>query len=126
MKKIKVRIPLKSKIFNSENMWVEKLSNGVGKIRNIPYFATQYKYGDIVKFDPETMIVQKVISDGGYTRTRFCKFTGDRQLENEYWFDKGYIIEFISSNMIVVCRPRDKKEWVKRKKINWRTSLPTV
>lgn len=123
---IKVQIPLKNKNLTSENVWVKKLSYNLGEIKNIPSFASGYKYNDVIEFDPKSRIVQEVVADGGYTRPRFYKFTGDRQLEREYWFDKGYLVEFISSNLIVVCRPRDKKEWIKRKKINWRTELPTV
>ncbi len=35
------------------------------ELPNSPIFTKKVKYGDVVKFDPETLVVKRLVSDGG-------------------------------------------------------------
>ncbi|OGP70280.1 MAG: hypothetical protein A2W09_08180 [Deltaproteobacteria bacterium RBG_16_50_11] len=121
---VKVKIPVRLRGISFENVWAEQLTDGIARIKNIPCYSSKYKYMDVVSFDPETLIIQYMVVEGGYTRPRYIQSTRDPQLELEYWFDKGYLIEFYSRNMYGVCRKRNREEWKRDKEINWRTDLP--
>jgi len=121
---VKIRIPLASKLFSFEKTWAEQLSDGIGKIKNVPCFSSKYKYHEVVLFNRDTLTIQRIVVHGGYTKPKYFQFEGDPQLELEYWFDRGYLIEFYSGNMYAVCRKRNRQEWKRDKEINWRTDLP--
>jgi len=108
---IKVSILLNKKCgFNYEGVWVKELSDNTGEINNLPFFNSEYKFRDIVEFDPETGKVVKLIRDGGYTPTKLLKYNGDYQRERAKWEAKGYEVEGFQQGLMGVTRRLDSKK----------------
>ncbi len=105
---IKVRFPLLNDIFSAEYMWVEPLGPDIGRIANLPAIAIGYKYGDIIRFDPETGECVEIVADGGYTRTQFYRFTSPFAQERAYWQAGGYVVERFTRDIIGLTRKRRK------------------
>lgn len=103
---IKVKLPLRYKCLNGENVWVKSLSNDTGEISNLPFLATKYKYKDVIKFDPDTWEFLEKVADGGFTRTKVYEYTGDFSEEKAYWESKGYIVESFTPGMLGISRKR--------------------
>ena len=106
---IKVKLPFRYKCLDGENVWIKPLSYDTGEIANLPFFATKYKYKDVIKFDPTTGKLLEKIADGGYTRSKVYEYVGDFSEEKAYWESKGYIVEGFAPGILGVSRRRSKK-----------------
>ncbi|MEO0092982.1 MAG: DUF4265 domain-containing protein [candidate division WOR-3 bacterium] len=89
----KVKIKIRKPGITYETLWVRCLSANTGEINNIPIFTKRFKYGDVVEYDSKTFEVKKLISNGGYTKTKFAKYEGDPEPTIEKLMDDGYIVE---------------------------------
>ncbi|MBC7263469.1 MAG: hypothetical protein H5T64_03815 [Chloroflexi bacterium] len=105
---IKVKLPFKHKCFDGENVWVKPLSEDIGEICNLPYFAIKFKYKDVIRFDPETGEFAEKVADGGFTRTKFYQYKGRFSKERTYWESRGYVVENFLPGILGVTRKRKR------------------
>ncbi|PIU14100.1 MAG: hypothetical protein COT21_01155 [Hadesarchaea archaeon CG08_land_8_20_14_0_20_51_8] len=90
--KIKLRVE-PAEIISFESVWVRKVTHNIGEICNLPLFAENYKYKDLIEFDPETREALDVIKDGGYYPTELKRYKGTFSAAKTKWETKGYIVE---------------------------------
>jgi len=107
---IKILIPLQHEQFDYEGVWVKELSQNTGEINNLPVYTKEYKFGDIIEFDPQTSKAIRVVQHGGYTPTQIVKYEGQFADAKLKWEDEGYVIEGMGQGRLAVtkkCREQD-------------------
>jgi hypothetical protein len=85
-------------------MWVKELSENAGEIDSLPFFTWEYKFRDIVEFNPDTGGVVRLIQEGGYAPTEPVKYSGDYQRERAKWQVRGYEVEGFQQGLMGVTR----------------------
>ena len=108
IKMICVDLPLKDG--SCEKVWLRRLSRNTGEIDNIPFLTRDYKYKDVIEFNPLTLDAIKVISDGGYTPTEIIKYTDGFDNAKAEWEAKGYEIEGVMLGVLAVTKRRNNYE----------------
>jgi len=87
-----------------EKVWVKRLSKNTGEINNIPFLSQNYKYKDIIEFDPLTLDATRVVKDGGYTPTKIVEYKGNFMKVRAEWEAKGYEIEGVVPGILAVTK----------------------
>jgi hypothetical protein len=105
---IKIGLPTKEKNI-TEWVWARRINDGIAEIRNLPSLATNFKYKDLVEFNPKTGAAKKVVFDGGYIKTQVFPYPGDFSNEKGYWESWGYIVEGVEEGIISVTRKRKNR-----------------
>lgn len=103
---IKIQLPVRGGSILYEGVWVEESSATTGRINNLPVFSRQYKYSDVIEFDPESHHVLRILEDGGYMRTRLIIYKDDHATAREKWERKGYLVESLSEGLLGVTKKR--------------------
>ncbi len=105
---VKGKVPLDD-VYAGETVWCEVLGPDLGAIKNLPVFATKYKFRDVVRFNPLTFDCIEVVADGGYTRTKLYEYTGDLASEKTLWEAEGCVVEGLRKGLLAVSCPRRKR-----------------
>jgi hypothetical protein len=87
-----------------EKVWARKLSYNTAEIENLPVISLDYKYKDVIEFDPQTLNVTRIIRDGGYSSTEFIEYKGEFPKAKREWKAKGYQVEGLVPGILAVSR----------------------
>ena len=87
-----------------EGVWVKELADNIGEINNFPVFTSEYKFGDVIEFDPVTYRATRLIKDGGYTPTEIVEYSGRFAEAKAGWEASGYVVEGISEERLAVTK----------------------
>jgi hypothetical protein len=101
---IKILLPLEHEELSYEGVWIKELTGNTGEINNIPLYTKEYKFADIIEFDPQTHKVIRLLQDGGYTPAETVEYNGRFADEKAKWEAKGYVIEGIATGKLAVAR----------------------
>lgn len=101
---IKILIPLQHEELSYEGVWVRELSCNTGEVNNLPVFAREYKFGDIIEFAPETSKAIRVIQHGGYAPTDVIEYAGEFADEKAKWEAEGYVVEGVCTGKLAVAK----------------------
>ena len=105
----KIGLPTREKGIETEWVWAKRVNDRIAEIRNLPSLATNFKYKDLVEFNPKTGAAKKVVFDGGYIKTQVFPYPGDFSNEKGYWESWGYIVEGVEEGIISVTRKRKNR-----------------
>lgn len=101
---IKILLPLQHEELSYEGVWVKELCGNIGEINNLPVFTREYKFGDVIEFDPVTYKAMQVIRDGGYTPTEIIGYRDRFADEKTKWEAEGYVVEGIEKGKVAITR----------------------
>ena len=87
-----------------EGVWVKQIANNIGEINNLSVFTSEYKFGDVVEFDPVTYRAMRLLNDGGYISTEMVEYSGSFTDAKAKWDAKGYLTEGISKGRLAVTK----------------------
>lgn len=93
-----------------EGVWVKELSDNTGEINNLPVFTRQYKFADVIEFDPMTHRAIRLVRDSGYTPTEIVEYKGRFRNAKAKWEAECYVVEGIGRGKLAVakkCREED-------------------
>lgn len=83
---------------------MKELCGNIGEINNPPVFTREYKFGDLIEFDPVTYKAMQVIRDGEYTPTEIIAYK-DRFADVKARLESdGYIVEGIEEGKLAITR----------------------
>ena len=100
----KILLPLRHEELSYEGVWVRELAENSGEINNLPVFTREYKFGDVIKFNPITGKVMWVVEDGGYIPTEIVEHSGSFADAKAKWEAKGYVVEGIGRERLAVAK----------------------
>jgi hypothetical protein len=107
---IKILLPLQHKELTYEGVWVKEFSPNRGEINNLPVYTKEYKFADIIEFDPETSRAVGVVQDGGYTAAEIIRYHGKFEDEKAKWEAKGYVIEGMGRGKLAIASKSTEQE----------------
>jgi hypothetical protein len=105
----KVFLPTQHEEIGYEAVWVKELSPNTGEIDNLPVFAREYKFRDIIEYDPGTSTAIRIVNDGGYTPTEIIRYSGKFQDEKVRREAEGYCIEGWQPGIMAITKRCDRR-----------------
>jgi hypothetical protein len=107
---IKILLPLQHDELSYEGVWVKELSDNTGEINNLPVFTREYKFGDVIEFDPITYKAMRLVRDGGYTPAKTIEYEGTFTDAKAKWEANGYVIEGIGHGKLAVTKKYTERD----------------
>ena len=106
---IKILLPLQHEELSYEKVWVKELAENIGEINNLPVFISEYKFGDVIEFDPVTYRAMRVVKDDGYTPTEIVEYIGRSAEVKASWEAESYEVEAISRCKLAIASQYTKQ-----------------
>ena len=88
-----------------ESFWGLQASPDTAYVDNL---IMKYRLEDLVRYDPETHEVIRLVRRGGFGPTRMVKYQGSYRQAKKFWEDKGYAVEGAVEGLLLIAKGRKR------------------